>query len=364
MPLLNKSGVESVLVVDEAQILSDVENALAVGCIIPREIGVDVAGSEYRVAYAGTPLNLNLLDVVKIADVPGKETSEPSPIKTKGYSLYGEAVKRIWSGNAYYAFGVGESEEDKRKFAVWFKTYLEPFMSGVGRIEAHVEKFETVDSRLKVTFTEDTFPSAERSFFIDDMGVTTTFPASSPEFIKSRFLFGTYVQYPYIKTYFKYGYATFDTSKFYGFILEFVSSVAETYHLDDSITGEWKISAGEKIDGTNNLYTIVEHKGGSVSFKAPYFSDFLYYTAKEKSAKETFVTGDYITFNVLDGNIPRKTQMNAVLLHNVDLTDGDTSGVALVFGIVNVNRVDSITREKLKEAISSYNNAKIAFLTQ
>lgn len=362
--MLNKSGVESVLVVDEAQILSDVENALAVGCIIPWDIGVNTANGEYRVAYAGTPLNLNLLDVVKIADTPGKETSEPSPIKTKGYSLYGEAVKRIWSGNAYYAFSVGESEEDKRKFAVWFKTYLEPFMSGVDRIEAHVEKFEAVSSRLKVTFTEDTFPSAERSFFIDDMGVTTTFPASSSEFIRARFLFGTYVQYPYIKTYFKQGYATFDTSKIYGFILDFVSNIAETYKFDASIIGEWKFSAGEKVDDTNNLYTIVEHNGGSISFKAPFFSDFLRYTTNERSGSETFVTGDYITFKVLNGNIPHKTQMNAVLLHNVDLTDGDASGVALVFGVVNVNRVDSATREKLKEAITSYNNAKISFIAQ
>lgn len=362
--MLNKSGVESVLVVDESQILSDVENALSVGCIIPREIGVDTVNGEYRVAYAGTPLNLNLLDVIKIADTPGKETSEPSPIKTKGYSLYGEAVKRIWSGNAYYAFSVGESEEDKRKFAVWFKTYLEPFMGGVDRLEVQVEEFATVDSRLKVTFTSDTFPSDERSFFIDDMGVITTLPASSPEFTRARFLFGTYVQYPYIKTYFEKGYATFDTSKIYGFILDFVSNVAETYHFDDSIIGKWKISAGEKIEGTNNLLTVVEHNGGSISFKAPFFSEFLRLTTKERSAADTFVTGDYITFEVLNGNIPRKTQMNAVLFHNVDLTDGDASGVALVFGVVNVNRVDSATRGKLKEAITSYNNAKIAFVTQ
>ena len=32
--------------------------------------------------------------------------------------------------------------------------------------------------------------------------------------------------------------------------------------------------------------------------------------------------------------------LNAVLLHDVDVTSGDANGTALVFGFVNVNRVD------------------------
>ena len=35
------------------------------------------------------------------------------------------------------------------------------------------------------------------------------------------------------------------------------------------------------------------------------------------------------------------TKMNAVLLHDVDVTAGNANGTALVFGFVNVNRVDS-----------------------
>ena len=35
------------------------------------------------------------------------------------------------------------------------------------------------------------------------------------------------------------------------------------------------------------------------------------------------------------------TAMNAVLLHDVDATTGDANGTALIFGFVNVNRVDS-----------------------
>ena len=33
--------------------------------------------------------------------------------------------------------------------------------------------------------------------------------------------------------------------------------------------------------------------------------------------------------------------MNAVLLHDVDVTDGAANGAALVFGFINLNRVDS-----------------------
>jgi hypothetical protein len=33
--------------------------------------------------------------------------------------------------------------------------------------------------------------------------------------------------------------------------------------------------------------------------------------------------------------------MNAVLLHDVDVTAGNANGTALIYGFVNVNRVDS-----------------------
>ncbi len=35
------------------------------------------------------------------------------------------------------------------------------------------------------------------------------------------------------------------------------------------------------------------------------------------------------------------TALNAVLLHDVDVTAGNANGTALIFGFVNVNRVDS-----------------------
>lgn len=42
------------------------------------------------------------------------------------------------------------------------------------------------------------------------------------------------------------------------------------------------------------------------------------------------------------------SDMNAVLLHDVDVTDGNANGTALVFGFVNLNRVDTSTVAKLK----------------
>lgn len=42
------------------------------------------------------------------------------------------------------------------------------------------------------------------------------------------------------------------------------------------------------------------------------------------------------------------SDMNAVLLHDVDVTNGNANGTALLFGFVNINRVDSTTAAKLK----------------
>lgn len=42
------------------------------------------------------------------------------------------------------------------------------------------------------------------------------------------------------------------------------------------------------------------------------------------------------------------SDMNAVLLHDVDVTGGKANGTALVFGFVNLNRVDETTATKLK----------------
>lgn len=44
------------------------------------------------------------------------------------------------------------------------------------------------------------------------------------------------------------------------------------------------------------------------------------------------------------------TAMNAVLLHDVDVTDGKANGTALIFGFVNVNRCDSDVQSAISTA--------------
>lgn len=42
--------------------------------------------------------------------------------------------------------------------------------------------------------------------------------------------------------------------------------------------------------------------------------------------------------------------MNAVLLHDVDVTDGAANGTALIFGFVNLNRVESDVKTAIQTA--------------
>ena len=50
---------------------------------------------------------------------------------------------------------------------------------------------------------------------------------------------------------------------------------------------------------------------------------------------------DLMNINAAAVKADGTTAMNAVLLHDVDVTAGNANGTALIFGFVNVNRVDS-----------------------
>lgn len=47
------------------------------------------------------------------------------------------------------------------------------------------------------------------------------------------------------------------------------------------------------------------------------------------------------------------TAMNAVLLHDVDVTNGNANGTALIFGFVNVNRVESDVATAITTAVGA-----------
>ena len=71
--------------------------------------------------------------------------------------------------------------------------------------------------------------------------------------------------------------------------------------------------------------------------------------------------GTPININLTDLTQPAKEpdgstiQANAVLLHDVDLSHGQTNGTALLFGFVNLSRIDSTTEALIVKNCTSDN---------
>lgn len=53
---------------------------------------------------------------------------------------------------------------------------------------------------------------------------------------------------------------------------------------------------------------------------------------------------------------------NAVLLHDVDVTSGNANGTALVFGFVNLSKVDSATQALITNDVKTALKAKVTFV--
>lgn len=58
------------------------------------------------------------------------------------------------------------------------------------------------------------------------------------------------------------------------------------------------------------------------------------------------------------------TALNAVLLHDVDVTSGSANGTALIFGFVNVNRVDSDVATAITTAVAATGASKLITFTK
>ena len=56
------------------------------------------------------------------------------------------------------------------------------------------------------------------------------------------------------------------------------------------------------------------------------------------------------------------TFANAVLLHDVDVSNGQTNGTALIFGFVDLNKVDATTQTLLKTALFTDGATKLITL--
>lgn len=59
--MLNKSGITKTTLTAPKQILANVELQASVGCIVPTTLGVTVGAR--KIAKAGTPVNIDLLDL-------------------------------------------------------------------------------------------------------------------------------------------------------------------------------------------------------------------------------------------------------------------------------------------------------------
>lgn len=70
--MLNKDGIVTKKYGAPVQILANVELQYSVGCRVPQTLGVDV-GEGLRIAKAGTPITIDLLDTSKdVAAASGK----------------------------------------------------------------------------------------------------------------------------------------------------------------------------------------------------------------------------------------------------------------------------------------------------
>ena len=56
-------------------------------------------------------------------------------------------------------------------------------------------------------------------------------------------------------------------------------------------------------------------------------------------------------FTVVGGSDANKVQ--GVLLHDVDVTDGNANGTLLISGFVNTNRIDSTTKAMISETVKA-----------
>lgn len=84
----------------------------------------------------------------------------------------------------------------------------------------------------------------------------------------------------------------------------------------------------------------------------------------EVGTKKIAKAGTPIKVNLMNRNVVVEKAdgtkaMNAVLLHDVDVTTGNANGTALVFGFVNVNRVDSDVAQAITTALSADGASKL-----
>lgn len=74
--MLNRSGISKTTLTATRQILANVELQSSVGCIVPQALGVTVGTK--KIAKAGTPINIDLLNLQTAVKKPAAAQSEPA----------------------------------------------------------------------------------------------------------------------------------------------------------------------------------------------------------------------------------------------------------------------------------------------
>lgn len=62
------------------------------------------------------------------------------------------------------------------------------------------------------------------------------------------------------------------------------------------------------------------------------------------------------------GSSPKTSNAVGILLHDVDVTEGNENATMLIFGFVNLDRLESDTAALIDEAVISALDAKVTFL--
>lgn len=93
--MLNKSGITKTTLTAPKQILANVELQASAGCIVPESFGVTVGTK--KIAKAGTPINIDLLNLQTVVKAPVAAAGEDPAIPMNAVLLHDVDVT---AGNA------------------------------------------------------------------------------------------------------------------------------------------------------------------------------------------------------------------------------------------------------------------------
>ena len=80
------------------------------------------------------------------------------------------------------------------------------------------------------------------------------------------------------------------------------------------------------------------------------------------TASKTSSTGAIGSVTKVTDPVDASSNAVGILLHDVDITDGDANGSLLIWGFVNINRIDDTTKAMISSAVKTQLAGKVWFL--